>query len=72
MVEKKEFVILFIKKNISEVVTEFIPHRVVEGIYDKENNWFNDTKDAIPYLHIDKLKCHMDLYCLMHLIHLVA
>ena len=53
MVEKKEFVILFIKKNISEVVTEFIPHRVVEGIYDKENNWFNDTKDGIPYLHID-------------------
>lgn len=53
MVEKKEFVILFIKKKISEVVTEFIPHRVVEGIYDKENNWFNDTKDGIPYLHID-------------------
>ncbi|MBQ2872966.1 MAG: AAA family ATPase [Bacilli bacterium] len=53
MVEKKEFVVLFIKKNINESVTEFIPHRVVEGIYDKENNWFNDTKDGIPYLHID-------------------
>ena len=53
MVEKKEFVILFIKKKISEAITEFIPHRVVEGIYDKENHWFNDTKDGIPYLHID-------------------
>lgn len=53
MVEKKEFVILFIKKKISEAITEFIPHRVVEGIYDKENRWFNDTKDGIPYLHID-------------------
>ena len=53
MVEKKEFVVLFIKKKIDESVTEFIPHRVVEGIYDKENNWFNDTKDGIPYLHID-------------------
>ena len=53
MVEKKEFVILFIKKKISEAITEFIPHRVVEGIYDQENNWFNDTKDGIPYLHID-------------------
>ena len=53
MVEKKEFVILFIKKKISEAITEFIPHRVVEGIYDKENRWFNDTKNGIPYLHID-------------------
>lgn len=53
MVEKKEFVVLFIKKKIDESVTEFIPHRVVEGIYDKENNWFNDTKDGIPYLHIE-------------------
>lgn len=53
MVEKKEFVILFIKKKISEAITEFIPDRVVEGIYDKENNWFNDTKTGIPYFHID-------------------
>ena len=50
MVEKKEFVILFIKKKISEAITEFIPDRVVEGIYDKENNWFNDTKTGIPDL----------------------
>ena len=53
MVEKKEFVILFIKKNINEFETEFIPHKVIEGMYDKENNWFYDTKDGIQYLHID-------------------
>ena len=53
MVEKKEFAILFVKKNHSDIVTEFIPHRVIEGTFDKENNWFNDTKDGIQYLHID-------------------
>lgn len=53
MVEKKEFAILFIKKKIDDATTEYIPHRVVEGNFDKENNWFNDTQDGIPYLHID-------------------
>lgn len=53
MVEKKEFAVLFIKKKISESITEIIPHRVIEGIYDIENHWFNDTKDGIPYLHIE-------------------
>lgn len=53
MVEKKEFAILFIKKKIDEVITEFIPYRVVEGTYDKDNNWFNDTQDGIQYLHIE-------------------
>lgn len=53
MVEKIELAILFRKKNISEEITEFIPMRVIEGTFDKENNWFNDTKDGIPYLHIE-------------------
>lgn len=53
MVEKKEFVILFIKKKLDEVRTEFIPYKVVEGTYDEENNWFNDTENGLSYLHIE-------------------
>lgn len=53
MVEKKEFAVLFIKKKINETVTEFIPHKVIEGTYDKDNNWFNDTTDVLAYLHIE-------------------
>lgn len=53
MVEKKEFVILFIKKKISEFVTEYIPHRVVEGEFDEDNNCFNVLEEGIAYLHID-------------------
>ena len=53
MVEKKEFAIIFIKKKIDEVITEFIPYKVIEGTYDKENNWFNDTTDVLAYLHIE-------------------
>ena len=53
MVEKKEFAVLFIKKKIDDAITEFIPHKVIEGTYDSENNWFNDTTDVIAYLHIE-------------------
>lgn len=53
MVEKKELAILFRKKNISDEITEFIPMRVIEGMYNKEDNWFNDTKDGIAYLHME-------------------
>lgn len=53
MVEKKEFVILFIKKKLDEARTEIIPYRVVEGTYDKENNWFNVLEDGLAYIHIE-------------------
>lgn len=53
MVEKKEFVILFIKKKLDEARTEFIPYKVVEGTFDAENNWFNDTEDGLTYIHIE-------------------
>jgi len=53
MVEKIELAILFRKRNISDEITEFIPIKVIEGTYDKENDCFNDTKDGIVYLHME-------------------
>ena len=53
MVEKKEFVILFIKKKLDEARTEIIPYKVVEGNYDAENNWFNVPEEGVTYLHIE-------------------
>lgn len=53
MVEKKEFAIIFRKKNISDEITEFIPMRVIEGMYNQEDNYFNDTKDGVAYLHME-------------------
>ena len=53
MVEKIELAILFRKKNISDEITEFIPFKVIEGTYNKEDNWFSDNKDGLMYMHME-------------------
>ena len=53
MVEKIELAIVFITRHPSDEIIEYTPIRVIEGTYDKENDWFNDTKDGVTYLHID-------------------
>lgn len=53
MVEKIELAVVFIAKNPNDEITQFIPTRVIEGMYDKDNNWFVDTTDGISYLHLD-------------------
>lgn len=53
MVERVELAVVFIAKNPNEEITQFIPTRVIEGTYDKENNWFNDTIDGVTYLHLE-------------------
>ena len=53
MVEKIELAIVFTTRHINDELIEYTPIRVIEGTYDKENNWFNDTKDGTPFIHID-------------------
>lgn len=53
MVVKKEFVVVFDKKTRENGEEVFIPVEVIEGTYDKENEWFTDTKENIQYFHID-------------------
>jgi len=53
MVEKIELAIVFITRHPSDEIIEYTPVRVIGGTYDKENDWFNDTKDGVTYLHID-------------------
>ena len=52
MVDKKEFVVLFRKIEISESIEEFIPISVIEGKYDVNNDYFEDDQN-IKYQHID-------------------
>lgn len=52
MVEKKEFVVLFRKIEIDKTIEEFIPIQVIEGKYNKKEEWFEDDK-KVRYLHID-------------------
>ena len=53
MVEKIELAIVFITRHPSDEIIEYTPVRVIEGTFDKDNNWFNDTTDGVTYLHID-------------------
>ena len=53
MVEKIELAIVFKTLHINDDVKEFLPIKVIVGTFDKDNNWFNDTKEGEVYLHID-------------------
>ena len=53
MVEKKEFAVVFECKLNDDNTKSFIPVKVIEGKYDSEYNWFVDSEDKVPYIHIE-------------------
>ena len=47
----REFAVLFKRHKLSETSEEFIPYKVIEGIYQDNDNWFMDL-DEVVYPHI--------------------
>lgn len=62
MVEKNELAVIFGKEKISETVEQFIPLKVVEGLYNAEENMFEDKKDGIMYMHMSISAPHVAGY----------